>query len=294
MLKGTLLGILMMLAAQVVMPVNDAMAKYLVGVLPALQVAWSRFFFNAVLLVPLALWRCGVAAMVPANPALQIIRGLVIVTANICFVIGVRYVPLADALAIVFVAPLAVTAMSARFLGERVSVSQWGAVIVGFIGALIIIRPGFSDLSIAGLLPLCAGSLFAVYLVLTRKLVQATEPVVTQAVTALVGAAVLTAAVPAVWVEPDAAQLGLMIAAGVLSSIGHLLITTAHVHAKASTLAPMTYLALITATILGFFLFGDLPDIWTVIGAAVVIAGGLYIWWAARRIIGDKSDQGSE
>ena len=285
MLQGTALGVAMMLATQIVMPVNDALAKYLVMALPALQVAWARFFFNALLMVPLALWRHGPEAMLPASLPLQIVRGLVILAANIAFVFGVRHVPLADALAIVFIAPLAVTALSARFLGEKIRLGHWLAVLIGFIGAIVIIRPGATAIGAWGLLPLTAGLLFAVYLVLTRKLVITTPPAVTQALTALVAATLLTAVVPFVWVDPTPGQLGLMLAVGLLSTCGHLLMTTAHVHAEASTLAPLTYLALVTATILGFLIFDDLPDRWTLIGACVVTISGLYVWWDKRSMM---------
>ncbi|MEZ5825062.1 MAG: DMT family transporter [Geminicoccaceae bacterium] len=285
-LSGTALGVVMMLIVQVIMPVNDALAKYLSGLLPALQIAWARFFFNAFFILPWAWWRTRGTGIAVQDPGLQVVRGIVIVVANICFVSGVRYVPLADALAIVFIAPLAVTALSARFLGERVSFAHWMAVIVGFVGALVIIRPGFSGFHPAALLPLSAGLLFSVYLVLTRRLVRTSSPDATQAVTTIVGASLLSLVVPFVWEPLPFDLLLLMIAIGMLSGVGHILMTSAHVHAEASTLAPLTYIALIVATFLGYLLFDDLPDGWTIIGAAIVIGSGLFIWWhgSVRRV----------
>ncbi|MCB9943488.1 MAG: DMT family transporter [Geminicoccaceae bacterium] len=282
MLKGASLGIALMLAVQVVMPMNDAVAKYLVATLPAIQVAWARFFFNSVFIVPYAFACRGRPGLTVRNPGLQVLRGLLIIAGNLTFILGIRYVPLADALATVFIAPLAVTAASAPILGERITPAHWIAVTIGFAGALVIVRPGAGSFQLAGLLPLCSGLLFAAYLVLTRWLVRGSSPVATQAVTALVGAITLSMAAPFVWQPVTAWNFLLMVTVGLLSSIGHVMMTVAHVHAEASTLAPLTYLALISATILGFVIFGDLPDIWTIIGAAIVIGSGLFVTLSRR------------
>lgn len=278
-LTGSALGIAMMLAVQIIMPVNDALAKYLSGLLPVLQIAWARFFFNAFFIIPWAYWRTRGHGLTVSDPLLQVTRGIVIVVANICFVTGVRYIPLADALAIVFISPIVVTALSARYLGERISPAHWIAVVIGFLGVLVIIRPGLSAFQPAALLPLMAGFLFSIYLVLTRRLVRTSSPDATQAVTTMIGAVLLSLAVPFVWETMSTEILLLMLAIGALSGVGHILMTSAHVHAQASTLAPLTYIALIVATILGYLLFGDLPDRWTVSGAVIVIGSGLFIWW---------------
>ena len=283
MVQGMTLGILLMLAAQVIMPLNDAMAKYLVAVLPALQVAWARFFFNAVLLVPLVVWRHGAGALRTSRPVVQLLRGVVLVVANLCFLFGVRHVPLADALALVFVTPLVVAALSAWLLGERVGPLQWGAILVGFAGALVIIRPGFSSLPPAAMLPLGAGVLYGVYLTLSRLLAASAAPEVTLAVTAMTGAAMLSLVAPFAWSWPTAWQWLLMVVVGAASGLGHMCITTAHIHAPASTLAPLTYLAIVTATIVGYLAFGDLPDWLTWLGMAIVVASGIFIWWCRKR-----------
>lgn len=278
-----MLGVVLMLAAQVIMPVNDALAKFLVGSLPIMQVAWSRFFFNAVWLVPIVWWRHGSKALHVEQPKIQILRGLTIVSANICFVSGIGYVPLADALAIIFIAPLAVAALSAKFLGERVTVWQWAAIALGFGGALVIVRPGFSELSWAALLPMAAGLLYAVYLVLSRYLAASSPPDVTLAISAMTGAVLLSLGLPFFWETPSLPMLALMVLIGTLSGIGHLCITAAHVHAQASLLAPLTYLAMVTATILGYVMFGDLPDRFTWLGASIVVVSGIFLWWTQQR-----------
>lgn len=280
---GAAAGIVLMLAAQlVVMPTNDAAVKYLVAALPVGQLAWARFFLNFVILAPVALWRHRGAALAPGRPALQLLRGVLIVASNLLFIAGLRFVPLADAVATVFVAPLAVAALSPLVLRERVGAVGWAAVATGFAGALIIIRPGFAQASLGTLLPLGAGLSFAAYLLVTRKLVGRSPPLVTQTATALVGAVLSTLLLPLGWSWPSASAWALMLAIGAGSCVGHVLITLAHEHAPAAVLAPLTYLSLVSATALGYLLFGDLPDLLTLLGAAIVIGSGLAVWWCRR------------
>ncbi len=273
-----------MLAAQVLlMPVNDAVAKHLVASLAVGQLAWARFFFNFLLLAPVALWRHRRRALAPARPGLQLLRGVLILASNLLFIAGLRFVPLADAIAIVFVAPLAVATFSPLVLGERVGPAGWAAVAAGFLGALVIIRPGFAGASPAALLPLGAGLSFAAYLLVTRKLAGVSPPLVTQTVTAAVGAALATLLLPLLgWSAPSPSEWGLLVAIGCGSCAGHVLITVAHEHARAATLAPLTYLSLVSATALGYLVFGDLPDAPTWLGAAIVVASGLAVWWRGR------------
>ncbi len=224
---GAATGILFMLAAQVlVMPASDAVAKHLVASLPVAQLAWARFFLNFLLLAPVALWRHRRRALAPARPGLQLLRGVLIVASNLLFIAGLRHVPLADATAIVFVAPLAVAALSPLVLREPVGRAGWAAVAAGFLGALVIVRPGLAGTGPAALLPLGAGLSFAAYLLLTRRLAGVSPPLVTQAATAAVGAAITTAFLPlAGWSAPSPTEWGLMLAIGCASCVGHVLIT---------------------------------------------------------------------
>ncbi len=272
----------MLVAQLLVMPVGDAVAKYLVASLPVWQLAWARFFFNFVLLAPVALWQHGRHALTPRRPALQLLRGVLIVASNLLFITGLRFVPLADAVATVFVAPLAVATFSPFVLRERVGPVGWAAVATGFMGALIIIRPGFSQASLATLLPLGAGLSFAAYLLVTRKLAGNSPPLLTQTATAAVGTVLATLLLPLGWSTASASQWGLMLAIGCGSCIGHVLITMAHEHARAATLAPLTYLSLLSATALGYLVFGDLPDALTWLGAGIVVGNGLAVWWRSR------------
>lgn len=274
---------LVLLAQTFVMPVNDAVVKYLAATLPAVQLGWARFFFNFVLLAPAALWFHRGRTFTPARPRLQLLRGLLVVAANLLFIAGVRAVPLADALAVTFVAPLAVAAFSPLVLRERVAPAGWLAVAAGFLGALVIIRPGSSAFTPAAILPLLAGLSFAAYLLVTRKLAGQSPALVTQTATAAVSAALTTLLLPFAWQPPTPSEWALMLLVGVASCVGHLLITTAHDHAPAALLAPLSYLGIVSAAGLGYALFGDWPDVVTWLGAAIVIASGVAVGWQARR-----------
>ncbi len=277
-------GILLMLVSQLlVMPTSDAIVKHLVVTLPAVQLAWARFFFNFLLLAPAAFWLHRRCALAPARPGLQVLRGALVVAANLLFIAGVRVVPLADALAVTFVAPLVVAVLSPVVLRERVGPAALGAAALGFLGALVIIRPGVTGFSPATLLPLGAGLAFGSYLLVTRKLAGTTPPLVTQTATAATGAVLTTALLPFAWTSPTAPEFALMATIGVMSCVGHLLITVAHEHARAATLAPLTYLSIVSAAGLGYLLFGDWPDALTWLGAATIIASGLVVWWRSGR-----------
>lgn len=280
---GAAVGISMMLVVQIIMPINDAMAKYLVASLPVLQIAWARFFGNAVLLVPVVIWRRGWGALRTDRPGLQLARSLAILAANLLFVTGVRVVPLADALSLIFIAPLAVTALSPWLLGERVGRAEWAAVGLGFAGALVIIRPGSSGVDIAALLPLGAGLCFSLYLVITRKLAGTSPADVTLSITSLVAGGALCLLMPFVWVWPTPGEALLLLAVGTAACTGHLLLTRAHDFAPAASLAPFTYLSLVTATILGWLVFGDFPDGWTWLGASIIVLSGLVLWRFRQR-----------
>lgn len=280
---GAALGILMMLAAQLVLPLSDTLAKILVQSLPVVQIAWARFFGNAALLLPVVLWRRGLGGLRTGRPGLQVARAATMLGANLLFVTGVRTVPLADALAIVFVAPLAVTALSPWLLGERVSRAEWLAVGLGFAGALVIVRPGFSTVGAAALLPLAAGLCFALYLVITRKLAGTSPADVTLALTTLMATAAASLWLPFVWVWPTPGQALMLAGIALASCAGHLLLTRAHDFAPAATLAPITYLSLVAATALGWLVFGELPDLLTWLGAAIVVLSGLVLWRWRRR-----------
>jgi drug/metabolite transporter (DMT)-like permease len=272
-----LVGILLMLGAMTVVPFMDAIAKHLSDHIPVLQLVWARYFFHFCLILPVVLLRYGPRRLVPASPLLQLVRGGLLLASTVLFFAAIARMPLADALALVFVSPLIVTALSPWVLGESVGPRRRAAVLVGFLGALLIIRPGFGSLQWPALLALGAGVVFGFYLLATRRLAGSAPPLVTLTYSAAAGALLMSLVVPAVWVMPSAGDLAAMAVMGLLAAGGHFLLIKAFDFAPASLLAPFTYSEIITTTLLGLVFFGDFPAAWTWAGIAVVIGSGLYI-----------------
>ena len=272
-----LVGILLMLGAMSVVPFMDAIAKYLSAHIPILQLVWARYFFHFCLIFPVALLRYGPRRLVPARPLLQLVRGGLLLASTVLFFAAIARMPLADALALIFVSPLIVTALSPWLLGESVGPRRKVAVLVGFLGALLIIRPGFGSIQWPALLALGAGVVFGCYLLATRRLAGSAPPLVTLTYSAAAGALVMSLIVPAVWVAPSAGDLAGMVMLGVIAAGGHFLLIKAFDFAPASLLAPFTYSEIIMTTLLGLVFFGDFPDAWTWAGIAVLIGSGLYI-----------------
>ncbi|MGD9743158.1 MAG: DMT family transporter [Dongiaceae bacterium] len=270
-------GLLLLLGAMAILPVMDAMAKHLSGTFPLLQITWARFFFHFLLLVPVVLIRHRLADLWPQRPLLQILRGGLLLASTFCFFGGVSNMPLADTLAIFFISPLIVTLLAPKLLGEQVGMRRKIAVLIGFIGAMVIIRPGLTVFQPAALFPIASGLIYALYTITTRKLAGTAPPFVTAAFTALLGAIVTSAIVPFVWVEPTAWAMAFMVSMGLIAATGHLFIVMAYERAEASLLAPLTYSEMISMVAIGYAIFGDFPDFWTLIGIVILVGSGTYI-----------------
>lgn len=278
-------AILTLMVAMSAVPFMDAIAKHLSATLPVVQVTWARYVFHLVLAVPILLWtQRGGGQMVPRRIGLQLLRGVLLVCSTFTFFLSVKYLPLADALALAFVSPLVVTAVSPFLLGEKVGIRRFTAVGVGFIGALIVIRPGSGVMHWASLLALSAGVTYALYVVMTRKLAGTAPPIVTLVYGALFGALVTSTALPFAWKPPTGTEWAWMVAIGMCAACTHYLLIKAYEAAPASLLQPFTYIEIVTATILGYFWFGDFPDAWTGLGVAILIASGIYISLRERKL----------
>ena len=275
--RPVLAGILLIIAAGILFTVMDATAKYLSQRLPLVEVAWGRYLFHAVTLPFLVARSGGLATLRSNRLGLQLWRSVYLLASTVIFWVALRYIPLADATAISFVGPLMLTALSVPFLKEKVGPRRWAAVGVGFLGALIIIRPGPAMVQPAALLPLASSAAFAAYAICTRILSRYDHWTTTLIWSASVGLVLLSLMVPFVWQTPDlAGWIGLAFL-GLVGSLAHLLLILAYARAPASTLAPLSYLQLIWSTTVGFLLFGTFPDSWTLAGGAVVAASGLYV-----------------
>jgi len=270
-------AIIFNLLAWVMLPIMDGFAKYLSAEIPVLQITWARYFFTVVFTFPLMLFFFKKYLVWTDKPKLQLIRGLILLTANISFFYSISVISLPKALTLAFVAPLVVTAFSPFFLGESVGYRRWTAVIIGFIGSLVVIRPGFLEINLASLAALGTGIMYGFYLIITRKLSTSDNPLLTLLLTGVVGAIIATTFMPFVWVSPTFNQWFIMAAIGLFACIGHLFIILSLKYADASKLAPFSYFEIVTNIIIAYYFFGDFPDSWTFLGLFIIVFSGIYI-----------------
>ena len=259
------------------LPVMDGFAKYLSDDLPILQITWARYFFTVAFVFPIMLFFYKKQLVWSDKPRLQIFRGLILLSANICFFYAISVISLAKALTLAFIAPLIVTAFSPILLGEKVGFRRWAAVAVGFIGSLIVIRPGFLEFNLASMAALATGFFYGFYLIITRKLSTSDNPLLTLLITGMVGALLVSLIIPFYWVKPTLNQWSLMAGIGVFACIGHLFLILSLKYADASKLAPLGYTEIIPNVIIGYYFFSELPDNWTYLGLFIIVLSGLYI-----------------
>ena len=259
------------------LPVMDGFAKYLSDDLPILQITWARYFFTVAFVFPIMLFFYKKQLVWSDKPRLQIFRGLILLSANICFFYAISVISLAKALTLAFIAPLIVTAFSPILLGEKVGFRRWTAVAVGFIGSLIVIRPGFLEFNLASMAALATGFFYGFYLIITRKLSTSDNPLLTLLITGMVGALLVSLIIPFYWVKPTLNQWSLMAGIGVFACIGHLFLILSLKYADASKLAPLGYTEIIPNVIIGYYFFSELPDNWTYLGLFIIVLSGLYI-----------------
>ena len=259
------------------LPVMDGFAKYLSDDLPILQITWARYFFTVAFVFPIMFFFYKKQLVWSDKPRLQIFRGLILLSANICFFYAISVISLAKALTLAFIAPLIVTAFSPILLGEKVGFRRWTAVAVGFIGSLIVIRPGFLEFNLASMAALATGFFYGFYLIITRKLSTSDNPLLTLLITGMVGALLVSLIIPFYWVKPTLNQWSLMAGIGVFACIGHLFLILSLKYADASKLAPLGYTEIIPNVIIGYYFFSELPDNWTYLGLFIIVLSGLYI-----------------
>jgi drug/metabolite transporter (DMT)-like permease len=276
--RQRLTGIALMCAAVASFSCLDTTGKYLNHHMDTLQVVWARYFFAFVLTLFFSnpLRRPGL--MKTSRPFFQAGRSALLLFSTILNLFALRWLQLDEALAILFATPLLVAVLSVPILGEHVGWRRWTAIIIGFFGVLVVTRPGFGGMHPAALLS-CGGVVcYAFYVISTRVLSRSDSNETTQFYTSLVGAVVMTAIVPFIWMTPDSwLTAGLMVLIGALGGGGHFLLIMGHRLAPASTLAPFIYTQMIWTTALGFIVFGDIPHRWTIIGGLIVVASGLYL-----------------
>ena len=254
---------------------SDVLAKLLRQSLPAVEIAWLRYIVFVAFGTFLA-GRNRFAGLRPRRPVLQGLRGLGLVASAVLFISGLGYLPVAEATAINFISPAFITALSIPFLGEVVGFRRWAAVLAGLGGVLIVIRPGAGALQAAAAFPLLSALCWAATIIITRRMGATDRTQTTLFWSALTGLAALTALVPFGFVLPTPGQAGIALALGGCASVGQYLVIIAYRLVPASTLAPFSYAQILSSTGLGYLVFGAVPDRATLVGAAIVIASGLY------------------
>jgi drug/metabolite transporter (DMT)-like permease len=271
------LGIFWMLGAMMIFSVTNSFAKLLMANYTVIQIVWARYFFQFVLLI--IFLGPSLKKMLATNRLLlQIVRSLLLLCTSVLFFFGLSKLALADISSIMFVAPILVTILSMPLLGERAGPRRWAGIIIGFLGAIIIIRPGYGMIQYTALFPLGAACLYALYQISTRFLGRTDNAMTTLLYTASSGTTILTSLVPLYWKTPDTEGWMMMALLGVTSNLGHFSLIKAYEHAPAPTVVPFTYANLLWMTLFGYILFSDLPDLWTISGACIVAGSGLYIF----------------
>ncbi len=290
--EGFLAGMAIMAVGVTMLPLMDAAAKYLAavdGMAPG-QVTFYRFFVQCLEAVPLVLWTGGLAGLRPRRLWLNLLRGSLLGAASLCFFTAVKFMPLALSLAIFFVEPFILTALSALVLREYVGWRRWMAIAVGFAGAILVIDPSFNQFGWVALLPLGTATCFASYMLLNRALGTRDSPLVMQYISGVGGTLALGTAVAvggvalgapdlAPSLPPDGLAWSLVLVIGTVSTFGHLLLVKAFQKTPASILAPFQYLEIVSASLVGYLLFANFPGTAQLAGIAIIVGAGLYMLW---------------
>ena len=283
-------GIAQLCFAMLLVPVLDVFAKLLGRTLDPVQVTFMRFVMQIILLTPFIVWT-RLWAIPTGTFSMQFARGVLLAIATVCFFAALQHLPLAEAITIYFVQPLLLTAISALFLGERLRLRRITAIAIGLVGVIIILQPSLIMFGWPALLPLLTAIAMACYVALTRRLAGQVHPYQMQmmvglSATATLGFALLVGPIFEIpwtsFVWPTSQQLKWVAYMGLAATIGHIFIVWATGNAPASILAPFQYLEIVTATILGYLVFNDLPEKSTIVGSSIIIVSGIYLFQRER------------
>jgi len=282
--RRLILGILFICTSGVLFPIMNGAAKFLGSEYSSLQVSWARAFGHIVFMLAAFLPRHGVAMLITRRPGVQLFRSLMLFLSNLCFFFALTYIPVAKAAAISMTSPLIVALLAWPMLGERTTASRVAALVVGFTGVLIVIRPGSALFHWASLFVLANSSFYAIYQILTRRISGQDSPATSAIYSSTVGAFGMLLVVPFVWKMPaDAFDLTLFCSMGVLGAMGHYCVARALSLAPANLVTPFQYFQLFGSVAVGYFAFDDLPDALTWLGAGVIMSAGLFIGWSQTR-----------
>jgi drug/metabolite transporter (DMT)-like permease len=281
--SNPLLGIALMVCAMLIFPFLDVCAKFLgQWGLPVIEIVWARLFFGFLMTAPILVAREGKERLKPSDPRVNAMRGFFLVVGTMCFFGALRFQGVAETLAIYFVQPLFITALAPLVLQEKVGLNRWLAVAVGFIGVLIIVRPGYLQLTPGVFLSLGAGLSSAITMLLTRKLAASGSPLANTVYTNLYGSIVASVLLIAFWQTPSFNMFLMMLLLAAIGTVANYCTILAMEYAEASLLAPLGYTEMINAVLAGWFFFGNFPDRWTFVGVAVLISCAIYISFRER------------
>lgn len=292
--RSEVAGVAMVIVAASIWPLMDATARHLseTGV-PATQIAWGRYAWNAVLILPFVLARAGRRALLPRWEPLHLLRALIPSATAVPFFLGLRFLPFASASALLFTSPLFITALSALFLRERVGPRRWAAVAAGFGGVLLVLRPGVDVFRPGALLPLVAAVGLAVVAVLNRKLAGETPASATALHYGIAGTVLLAPAAALGWRSFAPVLVGWLALMAVIGGTSIWLVTAAYERTEASVLAPFQYVELVSAVAIGVAIFGEKPGIAAVAGIALILVAGLAVSYRPRREVTSRSSSAS-
>jgi len=276
--RQRLMGIALMAGAFFLFSLLDASAKWLNHHIPTIETVWSRYIFSVIFVMIVVNPGTKPGVLKTKRPLLQAVRSLFLFVSTILNFIAVNYLQLSQTISIALATPLLVALLSGPLLGERISRDRLIAIVVGFLGVLVVARPGFGGIHPVAILSVCSVFCTAMYAIMTRHLAAHDSTETTLVYSGLVGALLLTPALPWFWQNPpDILTMMTMMALGVYAALGHFALIKAHRFAPAYILSPFIYSQLIWMVILGYIVFGDIPDGFTLLGGFIVIGSGLYL-----------------
>jgi drug/metabolite transporter (DMT)-like permease len=287
-----MMGIGLTLVAMAMLPYVDVIGKMLAQMgLPALVITFGRMFFGALVAAPFAFRTAGLQALIPRPASLQVLRGLIMVASAVMIFSALRTVPLADALAVWYVQPLVLVVLGAVLLREKLDIHRVLAVVIGFIGVMLVIKPGFQQINSGIYFALGAGIAYAFYLLVTRMLVGRADAAVTMFQSSTVAALAAATLMPFVWQWPTVEQWVLMAGMATIATAGHYISARAFEYAEATLLAPLGYTEMIMTIFAGWLFFDHLPNAITLLGIMILVACAVYVSWRERTMAKAQSGQ---
>ncbi|MEJ8473557.1 DMT family transporter [Roseibium algae] len=284
--RESLVALGLMSSAMLIIPIMDIIAKYLSTSLPPLEITFGRFFFQFLICILIALVAGRWQQLRSKHLGINLLRGTLLALASLFFFTAVKFMPVATAISIFFVEPMILTILAALILKEKFGPRRVVAIVIGLVGALLILRPSFADVGPAALLPLCTALLFAFYLIINRRYAGADSLLAIQFSAGLAGSVILGVALligsflglsDYTFIMPSGPNILLLISIGAISFACHGLVVMAFQRGEASLLAPLNYIEIVSATLFGYLVFGDFPDTMTWVGISLIVSSGLYI-----------------